>query len=242
MAAASNGGLQPVTTRRELEGVLAARAAGKGVIGGILATEGLHPIEGVVANLDTLFADGFRVFGATHFFDNEVGGSAHGISRGGLTPFGREVVRRASALGAILDLAHASPALFAEVLDLAAGPVLVSHVGVQATCPGPRNLSDDQLRAVAARGGIVGIGIWDGAICEVTPRSFARAVRHAIEVGGDEVGALGSEFDGATRTPIDAAGLDALTEAMLNEGLTADQVGRVLGGNALAFFRRHLPP
>ncbi len=242
MAARSRGSLRVLETTNDLEVLLADRAGGTAITGGILATEGLHPIEGSVATLDTLVGAGYRIFGLTHFFDNDVGGSAHGVSRGGLTPLGTAVVQRAHALGAILDLAHASHSLFTDVLRGTTGPVMVSHTGVQGTCPGPRNLSDEQLRAIAARGGLVGIGIWDGAICEVTPASFARAVRHALEVGGDDYVALGSDFDGATRTPIDVSGLAALTEALLNEGLSRTQVRKVLGENAVAFFRRHLPP
>lgn len=242
MATRSAGALRPVRTVGELDQLLASRGSGSGVIGGILATEGLHPAEGEVMNVDTLFAAGFRVFGLTHFFDNEIGGSAHGISHGGLTAFGRAAVERLVALGAIIDVAHASPALMDDVLRRTGAAVMVSHTGVQATCPGPRNLSDDQLRAIAARGGLVGIGLWDGAICEVSAGSFARAVRHALSVAGDRAVALGSDFDGATRVPFDASGLASLTEAMLQAGLTPEQVRGVLGGNAVDFLRRHLPP
>lgn len=242
MAAASNGALRPVRSVTDLFSVLTARQGGSEAIGGILATEGLHPAEGVVTNIDTLFAAGFRIFGLTHFFDNELGGSAHGVSHAGLTPFGRAAIERARALGAIIDVAHASPAMVDDVLRSGIPALVVSHTGVQGTCPGPRNLSDDQLRAIAARGGLVGIGFWDGAICEVTPASFARAVKHAITIGGEDFVALGSDFDGATRMPIDASGLPQLTQAMLQEGLTAAQVRKVLGENAVAFFQRHLPP
>ncbi|MBK8249284.1 MAG: membrane dipeptidase [Gemmatimonadetes bacterium] len=242
MAGASAGALRPVRTVGDLDRLLSARAGGTEVIGGILATEGLHPAEGVLENVDTLFAAGFRIFGLTHFFDNEVGGSAHGVSRGGLTAFGRTAIDRIAALGGVVDVAHASPALLDDVLGASAAAVMVSHTGVQGTCPGPRNLSDDQLRAIAARGGLVGIGFWDGAICEVSAASFARAVRHALAVAGDSVVALGSDFDGATRMPFDVSGIPRLTEAMLHAGLTPEQVRAVLGENAVAFLRRHLPP
>ena len=242
MAGQSAGALLPVRTAGGLDQLLAARSSGSAAIGGILATEGLHPAEGVVGNVDTLFAAGFRIFGLTHFFDNEIGGSAHGISHGGLTTFGQAAVERIATLGGIIDVAHGSAALVDDVLGSGAPAVMVSHTGVQGTCPGPRNLSDDQLRGIAAHGGLVGIGFWDGAICEVSAASFARAVRHALSVAGDSVVALGSDFDGATRMPFDASGLPSLTEAMLQAGLTPDQVRGVLGANAIAFLRRHLPP
>ena len=241
MAARSRGALRVVSTRAGLRVVLDERARGAPVIGGILATEGLHPLEGTIGSLDTLFAVGFRIFGLTHFFDNEVGGSAHGTTKGGLTPFGREVLRALEARGAIIDLAHASPTLFAETLGATRRPLMVSHTGVRATCPGPRNLTDEQLRAIAGRGGLVGIGYWDGALCEPSAASFARAVAHAMQVAGDDLVALGSDFDGSTRTPFDAAGLPQVTEALLNAGLSPDQVRKVLGENAIRFLLANLP-
>ena len=80
----------------------------------------------------------------------------------------------------IVDLAHASPALITEVLAMARKPVIVSHTGVQGTCKGPRNLTDDALRAVAANNGVVGIGYWDAAVCDITPRGIAKAIRYAV--------------------------------------------------------------
>jgi microsomal dipeptidase-like Zn-dependent dipeptidase len=240
-AARSNGTLRVVRTRAGLREVLDARSRGDRVIAGILATEGLHPLEADVANLDTLFAAGFRMFGLTHFFDNEVGGSAHGTAKGGLTAFGREVIARAEALGATIDVAHASPKLFDDVLAATRRPLVVSHAGVQGTCAGPRNLSDAQLRALAAHGGLVGIGYWDGAICETSAASFGRAVAYAVKVAGEDHVALGSDFDGSTRTPFDAGGLAQVTEAMLNAGLSPDQVRKVLGGNAIRFLLANLP-
>lgn len=241
-AASSDGRLHVVTSGHELDEVMRLAQGRTPAVAAVLATEGLHPLEGEVASLDTLFAAGFRMFGFTHFFDNEVGGSAHGVSRGGLTPLGRDVVRRIDALGGIIDVAHASPTLVDDILATTTRPVVVSHGGVQGTCPGPRNLTDDQLRRIAARGGLVGIGLWDGALCEPSLDAFARAVRHAVGVAGDSAVALGSDFDGATRTPIDAAGLPAATDALLKAGLTADQVRAVMGGNAIRFLRTNLPP
>ncbi len=235
------GTLRVIRSRTELATLLADRASGRAVIGAILATEGLHPIEGQLANLDTLVAAGFRVFGFTHFFDNEVGGSAHGVTKGGLTPLGRAVVAHLDSLGLLIDLAHASPALVDDILALTRRPVVVSHGGVRGTCPGPRNLTDDQLRRIAAGGGLVGIGYWDGAICEVTAVAFARAVVYAIGVAGEDHVALGSDFDGSTTTPFDASGMGRVAQALLEGGLTDDQVAKVMGGNALRFFAQALP-
>src|SRR3546814_6342207 len=96
--------------------------------------------------------------GLTHFFDNKLAGSMHGLKKGGLTPFGRQVVRRMEEKGMIVDLAHLSHAGVADVLAMAHRPVVSSHGGVQATCRVNRNLSDAEIRGVAATGGLVGIG------------------------------------------------------------------------------------
>ena len=209
---------------------------------GFLNTEGLHAIEGDLANVDTLFAHGFRMAGLAHFFDNEVAGSAHGEAKGGLTPLGRTVVARMQSLGMLVDLAHASPAAFGEALAVATKPVVVSHVGVQATCPGPRNLTDDQLRALAANGALIGIGFWDGAICSSSPRDVAKAMRHAVSVAGLAHVALGSDWDGATTVTIAGDSAAQLTQALLDAGFTEAEIRAVMGENAIRFLLANLPP
>jgi membrane dipeptidase len=243
-AAESGGRLVLAGSRDELAAALAARAAqppGQRAVIGILATEGLQVLEGHPERLDTLFAAGFRYAGLTHFFDNEVAGSAHGIAKGGLTAEGREVLRRMERLRLLVDLAHASPRTVDDVLAVATRPVLFSHGGVQAVCPGPRNLTDVQLRRLAANGALVGIGFWDAAACDISPRGIARSIRHAVEVMGPDHVALGSDWDGATTVAIDAAHLARLTQALLDEGLSEDEVRAVMGENAIRFLLANLP-
>jgi microsomal dipeptidase-like Zn-dependent dipeptidase len=167
------------------------RAGDPAQVSALLAIEGLHALDGKLESVDTLYAAGFRMMGLTHFFDNEVAASAHGVTHAGLTPLGRQVVARMEALGIIVDLAHSSAQTVQEVLAMATRPVVVSHTGVAATCPGPRNLTDDQLRAIAATGGLVGIGYWDGAVCEPTVANIAKAIQHAVRVAGAAQPALG---------------------------------------------------
>jgi microsomal dipeptidase-like Zn-dependent dipeptidase len=155
-----------------------------------------------------------RITDLTHFFDNEVGGSAHGLVKGGLTPFGRQVVAKLEAKGMLIDLAHASKPLIDDVLAMAKLPVLVSHTGVAGTCPGPRNLSDTHLKRIAT-GGVVDIGYWEGAVCYPSVPAVVKAIRYALDQVGVEHVALGSDFNGATRTPFDVTGLAQLTEGRL---------------------------
>jgi microsomal dipeptidase-like Zn-dependent dipeptidase len=230
-----------ITTREEMAAFVERRAGDPAQVSALLAIEGLHALDGTVESVDTLYAAGFRMMGLTHFFDNEVAASAHGVTHAGLTPLGRQVVARMESLGIIVDLAHASAQTVQEVLAMATRPVVVSHTGVAATCPGPRNLTDDQLRAIAVNGGLVGIGYWNGAVCEPTVANIVKAIQHAVQVAGAAHVALGSDFDGATRTPFDTRGMAAITDGLLKAGLNQETVARVMGGNTRDFLLLQLP-
>ena len=237
----SNGQLVVVRSRQDLEDFLDARAAGTVGVSGLLAIEGMHAFEGAMDGVDSLIDAGFRMMGFTHFFDNEVAGSAHGVSKAGLTAFGRRVLSRLESEGVVLDLAHASPATITEVLAIATNPVVVSHTGVRATCPGTRNLSDEQIQAVAQNGGVIGIGFWPGAVCDSDPRAIVAAIRHVRDLVGVEHVALGSDFDGSVWTAFDASGLVLVTEALLDDGFTEDEISAVMGENVLRVLSEVLP-
>ncbi len=241
-ASRSAGRLVPIRTVAELDLFLRFRARGdSNGVAAILAMEGLQALQGLLPRVDTLFNQGYRIGGLTHFFDNEVGGSSAGEAKGGLTDFGRQVVGRMEELGMIVDLAHASPALITDVLAMAKKPVIVSHTGVQGTCKGPRNLSDDALRAIATNQGVIGIGYWGAAVCDITPRGIARAIRYAVNVAGLPHVGLGSDFDGATTTLFDASQMVLVTDALLKEEFSPAEIEAIMGGNALRVLRGGLP-
>lgn len=241
-AAKSGGQLRLITTPSDIDRLLADRKNGVSVVGGMLSIEGLHDLEGKIENLDVLYTAGFRMAGLTHFFDNDVAGSMHGVGKGGLTPLGRQAVSRMEALGMIVDLAHASHATVADVLAIATRPVVFSHGGVQATCKVNRNLTDDEVRGVARTGGVIGIGYWQGAICSTKPEGVARAVAHIRDlVGIDHVG-LGSDFDGSTTTGFDASQVAAVTQALLDGGFSEPDIRKVMGGNVLRVLRAGIAP
>lgn len=211
-------------------------------VGAMLSIEGLQDLEGDIANLDRLHAAGFRMAGMAHFFDNDVAGSMHGLAKGGLTPFGRRVIARMEAIGMIVDVAHASHAAVADILRVAKRPVVSSHGGVQATCRVNRNLTDAEIRGIAATGGVVGIGYWDAAVCATTPDAVARAIAHVRDlVGVDHVG-LGSDFDGAVTTGFDTSELVGITQALLDRGFRPDEIAKVMGGNVLRLLHAGLAP
>lgn len=240
-AANSDGRLVLIRTGGDLAAFLQAWQQDPQRVAALLSTEGLHPLEGQLSNLDRLYDAGFRITGLTHFFDNEVGGSAHGLAKGGLTPFGRQVIERLQEKSMLIDLAHASRPLIDDVLAMATRPLLASHTGVEGTCPGPRNLSDKHLQGIAATGGVIGIGYWDTAVCATSAAAIAKAIRYtADKVGVDHV-ALGSDFNGTVHTPFDVTGLAQLTEALLEAGFSRSEIAAIMGGNVQRLLLASLP-
>ena len=240
--ARARGALVKVTSQADLAALLAARAEGQKVTGGLLSIEGLHNLEGNLANLDKLYDAGFRMAGFAHFFDNDVSGSMHGLKKGGLTPLGRQVLARMEQKGMVVDIAHASHAAVAEILSLARRPVVSSHGGVQATCKVNRNLTDDEIKGVAKTGGVVGIGYWDAAVCSTEPKAIAKAIRHVRDLVGIDYVGLGSDYDGATTVPFDTSGVALVTQALMDEGFTEDEIAKVMGGNVFRVLGQTLPP
>lgn len=238
----SSGALQAVNNSSQIDQLLAARQKGARTVGAMLTIEGLHDLEGKASNLDRLYDAGFRMAGLTHFFDNKLGGSMHGMEKGGLTPFGRDIVRRMEAKGMIVDIAHLSHKGVTEVLAMATRPVVSSHGGVQATCKVNRNLTDDEIRGVAKTGGVVGIGYWEGAICSTDPRAAAKAMKHVRDLVGIQYVALGSDYDGATTVRFDTSQLVQVTQALMDEGFTQQEIRAVMGENALRVIRAGLVP
>jgi membrane dipeptidase len=225
-----------------LDRLLDERSKGGDSVGAMLTIEGLHNLEGKASNLDRLYDAGFRMAGLTHFFDNELGGSMHGLKKGGLTPFGRDIVRRMEAKGMIVDIAHLSHTGVAELLAMAKRPVVSSHGGVQATCKVNRNLTDDEIRGVAKTGGVIGIGYWEGAVCDTSPRAAAKAIKHVRDLVGIAHVALGSDYDGATTVRFDTSQLTQVTQALLDEGFSEAEIRAVMGENALRVIRAGLVP
>ena len=240
--AASNNAIKAVNTASQLDALLATRQKDTRPVGAMLTIEGLQNLEGKAANLDRLYDAGFRMAGLTHFFDNELAGSMHGLKKGGLTPFGRDIVRRMEAKGMIIDIAHLSHKGVAAVLAMATRPVVSSHGGVQATCKVNRNLTDDEVRGVAKTGGVIGIGYWDGALCDTSPRAAAKAMKHVRDLVGIQHVALGSDYDGATTVRFDTSQLVQVTQALMDEGFTAAEIRAVMGENALRVIRAGLMP
>lgn len=237
----SEGQLVVIQSKADMRSFVERRNGGENVTAGVYLIEGAHPFEGDIDKLDRLFEQGLRISGLTHFFDNELGGSLHGISGEGLTPFGKRVIKRADELGLIIDVAHASPAMVRDVLALSERPVILSHGGVKGICDTNRNLEDALMLEIASKGGILGVGFWDAAVCDDSPLGIVRAIRYAIDLMGVDHVALGSDYDGAVTTRLDTSELAILTQTMMDEEFSEDEIRSVMGENVKRFLLENLP-
>jgi membrane dipeptidase len=199
--------------------------------------EGAHALEGNLSRVSELRTRGVLFIGLVHLRDNEIGGSSSGSDRG-LSELGRELVAAMNEAGVLVDLAHASPRTFAEAIELTRLPPIVSHTGVRAVHDTWRNLSDDQIREVAGRGGVVGVMVAPPALSEPSLDEALRHIEHVIAIGGEDSVAIGSDFDGYVEPPIDASRLPALTELLLRRGHSEARVRKFLGENVLRVLMR----
>lgn len=229
-----------VKSKADLEKLIEARKSDKEVIGAMLGIEGGHALEGTLENLEKVYEAGVRMIGPTHFFDNEFGGSAHGENNGGLSDFGKSAVRKMNELGIFIDLAHSSPAIVDDVLGMTTQPVMVSHTGVRAVLDSQRNLSDEQIRKIAANGGIMGIAFFDLAVGEPELPNIIASIKHVRDLVGVEYVALGSDYDGSVAVPFDITGLPLLVEGLLNAGFSEEEIRAVMGGNVKRFLLTNL--
>ena len=240
-ANASRGGFVVIQSAADLSSYLERRQSNGRLTAGMLSIEGAHALDGKLENLDVLYQAGYRMMSPSHFFDNDIGGSAAGVHKTGLTEKGREWLRQMEARHMIVDLAHASPKTIEDVLAIASRPLVVSHTGVRGTCNNNRNLTDDQIRVVAAKGGLIGIGYWDTATCGADARAIVKAMRYVSDRVGVEHVALGSDFDGAVTTPFDTTGLVEITDAMLEAGYSEPEIRMIMGENVVRFLAANLP-
>mgnify|MGYP003625278978 CR=1 FL=1 len=241
LARASGGQFRVITSSADLQKFIDDREHDKSLSAGFLGIEGAHALEGELANVDKLFEAGVRMIGPVHFFDNELGGSAHGIKKGGLTAFGQKALKRMEQLGITIDVSHAAPALIDDILAMATRPLIVSHTGVKGTCNNVRNLSDEHLKGIANGGGLVGIAMFEQAVCGSGAQATAEAIKYTADLIGVEHVALGSDFDGAVKTHFDVTGLPLIVDELIDLGMSKEDIALVMGGNVKQFLLKNLP-
>ena len=241
LAARDPDNLMLIRSRMELAEFLQRRQSNPTLIGGLLGTEGSHALDGDLDNIQRLFNSGFRMMSLQHFFDNKLGGSLHGTSGEGLTQFGRDAVNKMLALGIMLDVSHSSEQVVVDTLAISNKPLIVSHTGFQGHCPSPRNISDKLMEQIAAAGGLIAVGFWDGAICGNSPATVAAAIVYGIGLVGEDHISLGSDFDGTVTTSFDGSEMAVITQALLEANLSEQQIRKVMGENMLTYLQTYLP-
>ena len=233
--------LMLIESQSDLKQFMIKRELNPTLIGALIGTEGSHALDGDLNNIERLYNKGFRMMSLHHFFDNKLGGSLHGVTGQGLTDFGRQSIVEMLRLNIIIDVSHSSENVVKGVLDITNRPIVVSHTGFNGHCESPRNINDGLMQSIAKKGGLIGVGFWDGAVCDNTPKSVAEAIVYGIELIGVDHVALGSDFDGAITPGFDSSELVAITHELLELGLSDFQIRKVMGGNMFAFLQQNLP-
>lgn len=238
---------------RSAEDVTTARAQGE--VAALIGIEGGQCLGGVespepnsaVERLTALAQRGVRYLGLLHFSRNSLGFPAMGWGQDksyGLTALGCEVVDACGRLGVLVDLAHLNRRGFFDVVARRPGPLLVSHTGVIGVTPHWRNIDDEQVRAVADSGGVIGVIFAPRYLGQDSLDGVVAHLGHLLNVAGEDAVALGSDWDGFVR-PVrqlkSPADLPSLTEALLRAGQTPAVVHKILGDNVLRMLRAAPP-
>ena len=209
-----------------------------------LGVENGYALGKDLANVDRFKEMGVSYITLCHNGANDVCDSAKGDAEwGGLSPFGKDVVRRMNELGMMVDVSHAADSTFYDALELSSVPIIASHSSCRALCNHPRNLTDDQIRALAAKDGVVQICLYEGFINEDEKNaSLSDAIRHILHVvdlvGVDYVG-IGSDFDGGGELIGCRAAneLINITTRLLAHGFNEEEIAKIWGGNLLRVMR-----
>ena len=201
-------------------------------------------IENDIANVEHFAKRGIVYITLCHNGDNQICDSARrsNATHGGVSEFGAKVIAEMNRLGIMVDLSHAAESSFYDALDISSTPIVCSHSNAKALCDVPRNITDDQMRALAAKGGVCQITLYNGFLTTDGKACIDDAMRHldhAISIMGiDHVG-LGTDFDGDGGVPglANASELINFTKAMLRRRYSEDDMAKIWGGNWLRVMR-----
>ena len=210
----------------------------------MLGVENGYAIGREISNIERLRRKGVVYITLCHNGDNDICDSARGEGEhGGLSAFGRDVVREMNRVGMLVDLSHAAESTFWQVLEYSTKPVVCSHSSCRVLCDHPRNLTDAQMRALATKGGVVQVTMYSGFLRkdgEATLDDFLRHLQHAIDVAGiDHVG-IGTDFDGDGKVIgcSSASQLRNVTRELLRRDFTPSDIEKIWGGNWLRTMRQ----
>jgi len=239
-----------VKKSKDLEWALTGEDAEKiwksGKIGVFAGMEGAHPLEGKIENLEHFYNKGVRYLGLAHFKNTEAAPSSTSLNGANkpLSPFGEELISAMDELGIIIDLAHAGYRSFIEAAEYTSNPVIVSHTGVCGRYESKRNINDEQIRAVAKTGGVIGVMFHPFFLNGKLRGSVDDVIDHMDHirglVGPDHI-SLGSDFDGFITLPRemrDVSDLPAITQRLYERGYSEEDIKKVMGGNFLKVYKQ----
>ena len=226
------------TTAEEIEAIAAS-----GRIAAVLTIENSEVLERSLWVLPVLHRLGVRSMTLTWSYRaHAADGAFENVTGGGLTHFGRDLVRSMNELGMIVDISHISDQGFWDVIDVTDAPIIGSHNACRALCEHPRNLTDDQIRAVADNGGVIGVTYVPAFVdADESKRTLERLLDHfdhIAQVAGTDCVGLGSDFDGGGDVLKDATVVPQITEGLLARGWQEDDLRKMLGLNHLRVFRQ----
>jgi len=214
-------------------------------IAAILSIEGGEALEGDLAVLRVLYKLGVRLLTLTWNQRNQIAdGLNESRTGGGLTEFGLKVIEEMNRLGMLIDISHLSEAGFWDVAKYSKNPIIASHSNCYTLCPHRRNLKDDQIKAIADKGGVIGITFVPNFLIQenrkATIEDVIKHIDYLVEtVGVDYVG-LGSDFDGTGGLPLGLEGVDKIpniTKGLLDRGYEEKDIKKILGENFLRVFK-----
>ena len=230
--------VQPVTDHAGIK-----QANEEGRIAAMLSIEGADVLEGHLSMLRIFHRLGVRMVGLVHNLRNLLAdGVSDSRTKGGLSQLGVEVVEELNRLGMIVDVSHLSDSGFWDVMEISKDPVVASHSNSRAVCAHPQNMTDDMIKALAEKGGVVGISFVPSFIDKTDPSlvTLVDHVDHIVDLVGPEYVGLGSDFDGMRNTPKgleDASMMPAVTVELVKREYSEEDICLILGGNHLRLFK-----
>jgi len=218
----------------------------QGKIAAMLSIEGGEAVEADLGILRMLHRLGVRAMTLTWNERNQIAdGAAEGRTKGGLTNFGLELVAEMSKIGMVIDVSHISDAGFFDVIETTKSPIIASHSNCRAICNHRRNLTDEMIKLLAEKGGVMGMNFAPAFVDEnkdnATLERVLDHVDHVVKIAGVEHVGLGSDFDGIENTPKgleDVTKMPDFTEGLLKRGYGEEDAIKILGENFLRVFKK----
>lgn len=213
----------------------------------ILAIEGGEALVGEIENLDYFYNKGVRILTVTWNHDNELCGGIGGVSEGGLTEFGKAVLKRMNRIGMTVDVSHISEKGFWDIVKVCEKPFIASHSNVKTLCGHKRNLTDEQIKAIIDTNGVIGVNFYPVFLTdekECRKEKILEHIEYILNLGGENNVGIGSDFDGIDCMPMGMTGIEnvaEIVEMMERRGYGGKLIRKILSENFMRVMGENLP-